>query len=107
MGLFSDVWSENAALFKRLMKTHSNPPILYIVGLKTKQGIYTHCNKIIAAFGSGFIVLSLSLVDFMVRRQVVSAATSAPLHVQFTQLHCPWRFEEKKTYVTLHNKIYI
>ena len=27
--LFSDVWSENAALFKRLMKIHSNPPILY------------------------------------------------------------------------------
>ena len=29
MRLFSDVWSENAALFKRLMKNHSNPPILY------------------------------------------------------------------------------
>ena len=28
-GLFSDVWSENAALFKKLMKIHSNPPILY------------------------------------------------------------------------------
>ena len=26
--LFSDVWSENPALFKRLMKIHSNPPIL-------------------------------------------------------------------------------
>ena len=25
----SDVWSENAALFKRWMKSHSNPPILY------------------------------------------------------------------------------
>ena len=25
----SDVWSENAALFERLMKIHSNPPILY------------------------------------------------------------------------------
>ena len=23
------VWSENAALFERLMETHSNPPILY------------------------------------------------------------------------------
>ena len=28
MRLFSDVWSENAALSKRLMKIHSNPPIL-------------------------------------------------------------------------------
>ena len=26
--LFSDVWNENAALFERLMKIHSNPPIL-------------------------------------------------------------------------------
>ena len=27
--LLSDVWSENAALFKRLMEINSNPPILY------------------------------------------------------------------------------
>ena len=27
--LFSDVWSENAALFERLVKIHSNPPIPY------------------------------------------------------------------------------
>ena len=27
--LFSDVWSENAALFERLVEIHSNPPILY------------------------------------------------------------------------------
>ena len=27
--LFSDVWSENAALFKALVKIHSNPPMLY------------------------------------------------------------------------------
>ena len=27
--LFSGVWSENAALFERLMEIHSNPPILY------------------------------------------------------------------------------
>ena len=27
--LFSDVWSENDALFKRLMKIHWNPPIQY------------------------------------------------------------------------------
>ena len=27
--LFSGVWSENAALFERFMKIHSNPPILY------------------------------------------------------------------------------
>ena len=25
----SDVWSENAAMFERLMEIHSNPPILY------------------------------------------------------------------------------
>ena len=25
--LFFDIWSENAALSKRLMKIHSNPPI--------------------------------------------------------------------------------
>ena len=25
--MFSDVWSENAALFERLMEIHSNPPI--------------------------------------------------------------------------------
>ena len=27
--MFSDVWNENAAIFKRLVKIHSNPPILY------------------------------------------------------------------------------
>ena len=27
--LFSDVWSENAALFERLMEIHSNPPKPY------------------------------------------------------------------------------
>ena len=27
---FSDVWNENAALVKRLMEIHSNPPILYM-----------------------------------------------------------------------------
>ena len=27
--MFSDAWSENAALFERLMEIHSNPPILY------------------------------------------------------------------------------
>ena len=27
--MFSDVWSENAALFERLMEIYSNPPILY------------------------------------------------------------------------------
>ena len=29
--LFSDVWSENAALFKRFLKIHANLPILYYV----------------------------------------------------------------------------
>ena len=27
--LFSDDWSENVALFERLMEIYSNPPILY------------------------------------------------------------------------------
>ena len=27
--MFFDVWSENAALFERLMEINSNPPILY------------------------------------------------------------------------------
>ena len=31
--LFSDVWGENAALFKRLIKVHSKPPNLYSVAL--------------------------------------------------------------------------
>ena len=31
--LFSHVWSENAALFKRLMELHSNAPILYYMAL--------------------------------------------------------------------------
>ena len=34
--LFSDVWNENAALFERLMKTHSNPPILYNYGFNSQ-----------------------------------------------------------------------
>ena len=28
--MFSDVWSENTALFERLMEIHSNPPILHV-----------------------------------------------------------------------------
>ena len=35
--MFSDVWSENAALFERLTEIHSNPPILYY-GYKFKDG---------------------------------------------------------------------
>ena len=31
--MFSDVWSENAALLERLMEIHSNPPILYYMAL--------------------------------------------------------------------------
>ena len=27
--MFSDAWSENAALFERLMEIHSNPPIRF------------------------------------------------------------------------------
>ena len=34
--MFSDVWSENAALIKRLMKVHSYQPILYF-GFKKKM----------------------------------------------------------------------
>ena len=33
--MFSDVWSENAALFERLMEIHSNPPILYYHGFNS------------------------------------------------------------------------
>ena len=40
-GLFSDVWSENAALFKRLMKIQSNPPILYY-RKASSRGAYGH-----------------------------------------------------------------
>ena len=39
--LFSDVWSENVALFNRLMKIHSNPPILY-GWFKVKPTIYVY-----------------------------------------------------------------
>ena len=35
--LFSDVWSEHAALFKRLMKIYSNPPILYYGSKQMKK----------------------------------------------------------------------
>ena len=28
--LFSDIWNENAALFRRSVKIHSNPPILHV-----------------------------------------------------------------------------
>ena len=31
--LVSDVWSENAARFKRLMEINSDPPILYTLAL--------------------------------------------------------------------------
>ena len=31
--MFSDVWSENAAIFERLMEIHSNPSILYTMAL--------------------------------------------------------------------------
>ena len=40
--MFSDVWNKNAALFFRLMKIHSNPPIIHyrfniLVSLQTAQ----------------------------------------------------------------------
>ena len=50
MRLFSDVWSENAALFERLMEIHSNPPILYygfnpltMMPEKSQAGVYGDC----------------------------------------------------------------
>ena len=36
--LFSDVWSENAALFERLMEIHSNPPKPYY-GFNEKKNV--------------------------------------------------------------------
>ena len=39
--LFSDVWSENAALFTRLMKIHSNSLILYY-GFNVPVLLLTH-----------------------------------------------------------------
>ena len=41
--LFSDVWSENAALFERLMEIYSNPPILYY-GFKLLVHVHDHFN---------------------------------------------------------------
>ena len=37
--MFSNVWSENAALFERLMEIHSNPPILYY-GFKHEKDLF-------------------------------------------------------------------
>ena len=28
--LFSDVWSKNSAVFKKIMEIHSNPPLLFV-----------------------------------------------------------------------------
>ena len=35
-----DVWSENAALFTRLIRIHSNPPIHYTMALRLSTPIY-------------------------------------------------------------------
>ena len=63
--LFSDVWSENAALFKRFMKIHQNPRILYF-GFKIDECyihkwdwhtyMYSNCLSIVHS------ILSLSLL---------------------------------------------
>ena len=39
--LFSDVWSEKDALLKRLLKIHSNPPILYYDFKEILSFLYT------------------------------------------------------------------
>ena len=46
--LFFDVWSENAALFERIMKIHSNPPILYY-GFKDSLVTLYLANKFVVA----------------------------------------------------------
>ena len=57
--LFSDVWSENAALFKRLMKIHSNPPILYY----------------------GFKAISPVIAYSLIKRLVLLAFKANPIHI--------------------------
>ena len=51
--LFSDVWSENTALFERLMKIHSIPPILYY-GFK-KWSLSSKCYSIHFLSQSGIL----------------------------------------------------
>ena len=41
--LFSGVWSENAALFERFMKIHSNPLIIHTI-LWHVMGMQMKCN---------------------------------------------------------------
>ena len=45
---FSDVWSENAALFERLMEIHSNPPKLYygFKGIRSHLQIFLNITKL-------------------------------------------------------------
>ena len=51
--MFSDVWSENGALFKRLMKINSNLPILYY-GIK-KLCFYSILNRTRVARVDSFV----------------------------------------------------
>ena len=43
MRLFSNVWSENTALFERLMEIHSNSPKLY-------YGFNVHAHEILLSY---------------------------------------------------------
>ena len=53
--LFSDVWSETAALLNRLMKIHSNPPILYMYYDLNIANV----NEIKCIFTCSFLAMSL------------------------------------------------
>ena len=58
---FFDVWSEDGAVFERLMNIHSNPPILYtLFGHKDGSNIETYC-----IFFSLFITLE-QLNDYVI-----------------------------------------
>ena len=103
--LFSDVWSENASLFKRFMKIHSNSPILHF-GFK---GSMTHLQ-----------VLQISPWNFFygwlqTRPKIKFLFSGATFHISLTKsatlnrlLHCSlWRFSGGLFYLFSRALFYI
>ena len=98
MRLFSDVWSENAALFERLMETHLNPPILWLQPFMiTQEAVLSLTGVLCPVFGHSGKWDARPLWSTTTQRRSARTSTSVTAS---TLTNCPgreyWTFTNKR-----------
>ena len=89
MRLFSDVWSENAALFKRLMKLYSNPPIVYYgfdhIGMLTLPHSKIFLYIVISTFHRTHAHISDIAMSLWVTLDILQLGLQYPTSINYTK----------------------